>query len=138
MSTLISSGTNNIRYNSELSHSASAAVSGGKALGTNKQALSKTIRAHLPSIELLNEPGWAFGSAEKPQANPQATEVHVQLKNLSWRQIDVIDWQRRACATGIFSGQAWIQGRLVDFAGDNVRDLATGGFMEFQLMTMGL
>jgi hypothetical protein len=110
----------------------------GKALSTDQQALSQTIRAHLPSIELLNQPGWAFGTVAKQQANPPTPEPQVQLKTLRWRQIDTIDWQKRACATGVFSGQAWVQGRLIDFTGDNVRDLATGSFMEFQLLTMGM
>jgi hypothetical protein len=110
----------------------------GQTLDTDKHVLSQTIRANLPSIALLNQPGWAFGTATKTQANPPTPEPQVQLKTLSWRQIENIDWQKRACARVVFSGQAWVQGRLIDFTGDNVRDLATGSFLEFQLLTMGL
>jgi hypothetical protein len=111
----------------------------GKAVDADSLALSQTIRSHLPDINLYNQPGWLFGtSILAPEASRPTVAPRVQLKTLSWRQIEAIDWQRRACARGVFSGQAWVQGRLIDFTGDNVRDLATGGYLEFQLLTMGV
>ena len=110
----------------------------GEAVEKVKSELSKAIRTNLPAINKLNQPGWAFGTTTVMHATTETPEPRVQLKTLSWRQIDTIDWQRRACARGVFSGQARLQGRIIDFTGDNMRDFATGAFLEFQLLTMGL
>lgn len=116
----------------------------GEALDKVKRELSRAIRAKLPSIAILNQPGWAFGSlleldAKMAEPGPVGNaEQAVHLKTLNWRLLESIDWEKRAAARGVFSGQAWVQGALIDFTGDGVRDLATGAFLEFQLLTMGL
>jgi hypothetical protein len=120
----------------------------GEAANKVKRELSKVIRASLPAIGILNQPGWASGSlldldTKQPQAPeepgaPEEPAQLLQLKTLHWRLLETIDWDKRAAARGVFSGQAWVQADLIDFTGDSVRDLATGAFLEFQLLTMGL
>jgi hypothetical protein len=110
----------------------------GEALDKPKRELSTAIRARLPGIELLSQPGWAFGALSEPDTEAVQPKQQVQLKSLHWRLVETIDWEQRAAARGVFSGQAWAQGGLIDFTGDAVRDLVTGAFLEFQLLTMGL
>lgn len=110
----------------------------GEAVDNLRRTLSQAIRAKLPSIEMLNQPNWAFGTVSDTQAKRPNPEESVRLKTLHWRLLDTLDWQKRAAARGVFSGQAWVHEQLIDFTGDHVRDLATGAFLEFKLLTMGL
>jgi hypothetical protein len=108
----------------------------GEAVDNVRCTLSRAIRSKLPGIEMLNQPNWAFGTVSDPEQKLQNPKELVHLKTLNWRLLDALDWQKRAAARGVFSGQAWIQGQLIDFTGDSVRDLATGSFLELQLLTM--
>lgn len=107
-----------------------------EAVDNVKRALSRAIRSKLPCLDRLQQPSGAIGSvSETEQPDP---EQLVRLQTLHWRQLDTLDWQRRAAARCVFSGQAWAQGQLIDFTGDHIQDLATGAFLEFQLLTIGV
>jgi hypothetical protein len=109
----------------------------GEVPDKTKRALSHAIRGRLPSIKNVAKPDWESGRlAEHELSADEPGAVH--LKALSWRMLDQMDWQGRASARGVFSGQAWVNASLVDFTGDSVRDLATGAFFEFKLITIGL
>ena len=110
----------------------------GKAVDTVNRELSKTIRANLPAIVRLNQPDWAHGSLLDLGSKMVPLGKLVQLNTLHWRLLESIEWEKRAASRGVFSGQAWGRGGRIDFTGDSVRDLATGAFLEFQLLTMGL
>ena len=110
----------------------------GETMDQVKRELGRAIRSKLPPIEMREQPNWAFGIFTEPSGPLVAHELLVQLKTLTWRMLESIDWQKRASFRSVFSGQAWVNGELIDFTGDHVRDLATGAFLEFQMLTMGL
>lgn len=109
----------------------------GEVSEKTKAALSCAIRGRLAPIEHFGQPDWASGGLDEDEFRADAANG-VHLKSLSWRMLEPIDWQGRAAVRGVFSGQAWANACLVDFTGDTVRDLTTGGFFEFKLITIGL
>lgn len=110
----------------------------GEEVGKVRFELSRTIRTNLPAIELLRRSNFGFGALSDANVCLDTSVLPVQIKTLRWRVLEFIDWQNRAATAGVFSGQAWVHRDLIDFSGDDVRDLATGAFLEFQLLTMGL
>lgn len=103
----------------------------------NRRELSASIRALLPMIDGRDRSGWESGSVMNAN-NKSVQQARVYLVTLSWRTIERLEWNERSTSKGFFSGRAWVNGKEVDFTGDTVRDLATGAFLEFQLLTVGM
>ncbi|WP_397412815.1 hypothetical protein [Polaromonas sp.] len=103
----------------------------------NRRELSAAIRGLLPMIDGQDRSGWESGSVM--HADKYAVQqAMVYLASLSWRTTERLEWNERAASKGVFSGRAWVNGKEVDFTGDTVRDFATGAFLEFQLLAVGL
>ena len=103
----------------------------------NRIELSAALRTLLPMIDGQDKPGWESGSVVNASEKAEQ-QAFVYLVTLSWRTTERLDWNERSATRGVFSGRAWINGKEVDFTGDTVRDLDTGAFLEFDLLTVGL
>ena len=89
-------------------------------------------------IDGQDRAGWEFGSVMHADIKAVQQQTMAYLLTLSWRTIERLEWNERSTSKGVFSGRAWVNGKEVDFTGDTVRDLATGAFLEFQLLAVGL
>lgn len=88
-------------------------------------------------IDGQGKPGWESG-AMKNAGSKVAQQAVVSIVTLSWRTTERLDWSERSASKGVFFGRALVNGKDVDFTGDTVRDFATGAFLEFRLLTVGL
>jgi hypothetical protein len=109
----------------------------GESMGEIRRKLATVIRAGLVPIAHYGTPEWENGRMTALADSHGAASAPV-LAALSWRMQEKMDWQRRGAAMFVFSGAAWVADKRVDFTGECVRDLATGCFFEFELITMGL
>ena len=89
-------------------------------------------------IDGQDRSGWESGSVMHADKKSVQQQPMAYLVTLSWRTIERLEWNERSASKGVFSGRAWVNGTEIDFMGDTVRDLATGAFLEFHLLAVGL
>lgn len=102
-----------------------------------KRALAKAVRRALPARETLGTTEWAYGTRTgAPGADMAGVGSGIHLDRLTWRLRKKLDFHQRAMGEWSFVGVGWVADRRVEFAGEYLRDFATGAFWEFNLLTM--
>lgn len=108
----------------------------GTATGITERLLGREIRRCLPSRHYYRCDGWLFGRRSVPISESDRN-AECQLFELLWRLREERSVDERESAEFEFSGQALMSGARVDFCGEALMDLATGGYVEFQLKIWG-
>lgn len=104
---------------------------------TIKRALAMAVRRALPVRGALGTTQWAYGTHQGvPVRDMQDIYSVAHLERLAWRLRKNLDVHRRAMGEWSFVGVGWIGDRRVEFAGEYLRDFATGAFWEFNLLAM--
>lgn len=108
----------------------------GSPISISERRLGLAIRRGLPSLRRYRCAEWVFGRLGVARAE-RDNAADCQLLEMWWRLREERDWHERESAEFEFSGQALISGACVDFCGEALMDMATGGYFEFQLKTWG-
>ncbi len=103
-----------------------------------KRALAMAVRRALPARDALGSIEWAYGTHKGAAGGDMAgVGSVVHLEGLTWRLRKKLDFHQRAMGEWSFVGVGWVTDRRVEFAGEYLRDFATGAFWEFNLLAMG-
>lgn len=97
--------------------------------------LGSAVRGVLP---IFSEFGLPAKESGEWKTNPLAQMVSdgVHLVAVTWRTLERMEWQERASIRGMCTGWAWKSQRRVDFTVDYIRDIKTGAYVEFDLVSM--
>jgi|GEM_PF-4207031 len=109
----------------------------GETMAPIKRALAMAVRRALPACKAFGTPEWDYGTHKDApgRAIPGDGSV-IHLERLTWRLRKNFDFHERAMGEWSFVGVGWVADRRVEFAGEYLRDFATGAFWEFILLTM--
>lgn len=110
----------------------------GETVTPASHVLGVAVRRALPGRETAGTSDWAYGTRQGlPRTEVPNAKPVVRLERLAWRLRENLEVQQRTMGEWSFSGVGWVADRRVDFAGEYLRDFATGAFWEFRLKTIG-
>lgn len=104
----------------------------------SRLALAMALRRALPARQALGSTEWAYGTRrEILEDDVPNARVLIRLDVLRWRLLETLEFHQRPMGEWAFSGVGWVANQRVDFAGEYLRDFATGAFWEFKLHEIG-
>lgn len=74
---------------------------------------------------------------EQQEQDSEQVQAPLRLASLTWRLRDTLLSGGRGMSEWRFHGIAWHNDARIDFSGECLRDVATGGFWEFRLHALG-
>lgn len=109
----------------------------GETTAPAKLVLAAAVRRELPALGTLGALEWNYGTLKwAPKEGAKNIGSVACLEVLTWRLRRNLDVHQRAMGEWSFVGVGWLADRRVEFAGEYLRDFATGAFWEFNLVGM--